>query len=199
MNRNEHRSPEGRNTHNSGHISDIQEHEENEDRSVEEDTPAQLDHRPSLRPGHPSQSHSHLQPPRDHGRLSVSDDNNTSNNSSNSQTNNHSSNNTQYSNGSPAGGSRSPNKRLDKDGQRQTSPKTPLRLSTSMIGASSSAFHIHDNPMSAVLPKMPVLFNNGSSSSSFVDTMTQQLSIHVEQPVGSMSISPSSRDVVLAA
>ncbi|KAG0052840.1 hypothetical protein BGZ83_002048 [Gryganskiella cystojenkinii] len=29
--------------------------------------------------------------------------------------------------------------------------------------------------------------------------MTQQLSIHVEQPVGSMSISPSSRDVVLAA
>ncbi|KAF9975128.1 hypothetical protein BGZ73_001343 [Actinomortierella ambigua] len=36
------------------------------------------------------------------------------------------------------------------------------------------------------------------ASQSFVDTMSQQLSIHVEQPVGSMSISPSSRDVVLA-
>ncbi|KAH7031811.1 hypothetical protein BKA57DRAFT_478380 [Linnemannia elongata] len=199
MNRNEHRSPEGRNTHNSGHISDIQENEENEDHSVEEDTPARLDHRPSGEPIHPPQSHSHLQPPRDHGRPSVSDDSSTSNNSSNSPTNKHNNNSNQYINGSPAGGSRSPNKSLDKDGQRQTSPKIPLRLSTSMVGASSSAFHIHDNPMSVILPKMPALFNNGSSSSSFVDTMTQQLSIHVEQPVGSMSISPSSRDVVLAA
>jgi hypothetical protein len=199
MNRNEHRSPEGRNTSNSGHISDIQEHEENdendenEEHSVE-DTPAHLDHRPS----HPPQSHSHLQQPRDHGRLSVDDDNTNNNDSTSNHPNNDSS---PYINGSTAGAGgfgHSPSKRLGEGSQKQTSPKTPLRLSTSMVGASST-FHIHDNPMSAVLPKMPTLFNNGSSSSSFVDTMTQQLSIHVEQPVGSMSISPSSRDVVLAA
>jgi hypothetical protein len=63
-------------------------------------------------------------------------------------------------------------------------------LSTSL----GAPFSINDTPGGSVLPKAPV-FNNGS----FVDTMTQQLSIHVEQPVGSMSISPSSRDVVLAA
>lgn len=196
MNRNEHRSPEGRNTSNNGHISDIQEHEENEEHLVE-DTHAHLDHLSSRHPGHPPQSHSH-QPPRDRGKLSVDDDKTTNNNATN---NHHNINSSQYVNGSAAGAGgagHSPSKRLGEGGQKQTSPKIPLRLSTSMIGPSST-FHIHDNPMSAILPKMPALFNNGSSSSSFVDTMTQQLSIHVEQPVGSMSISPSSRDVVLAA
>lgn len=66
------------------------------------------------------------------------------------------------------------------------------RLSTSL----SAVFTINDAPSSSVLPRAPTYSNVGSS---FVDTMTQQLSIHVEQPVGSMSISPSSRDVVLAA
>ncbi|KAF9106969.1 hypothetical protein BGX29_007792 [Mortierella sp. GBA35] len=182
MNRNERRSPEGRNN-SSGTISDIQENDEH----LVDDTATHLDHRPSSRPDHqPAQTQPHLQPPRDHGRLSVDDDN-TGNNSN-------------YRNGtiSQAGAGAGHNyKRPDRELQRQTtSPKTPLRLSTS-LGA--SAFHIHDNPGSAVLPKMPATFNNGSSSSSFVDTMIQQLSIHVEQPVGSMSISPSSRDVVLAA
>ncbi|KAG0355354.1 hypothetical protein BGZ54_001185 [Gamsiella multidivaricata] len=76
---------------------------------------------------------------------------------------------------------------------RQAGPKPLPRLSTSL----GSQFTIHGNPSSSVLPRAPT-FSNGVGS-SFVDTMTQQLSIHVEQPVGSMSISPSSRDVVLAA
>ncbi|KAF9400714.1 hypothetical protein BGX21_003663, partial [Mortierella sp. AD011] len=75
---------------------------------------------------------------------------------------------------------------------RQVGPK-PLRLSTSL----GSQFNINDNPSTSIIPRAPA-FHNGVGP-SFVDTMTQQLSIHVEQPVGSMSISPSSRDVVLAA
>jgi len=76
--------------------------------------------------------------------------------------------------------------------QRLAGPKPLPRLSTSL----GSQFTLVDNPASSVLPRAPT-FNNGSGS--FVDTMTQQLTIHVEQPVGSMSISPTSRDVVLAA
>ncbi|KAF9364972.1 hypothetical protein BGX34_011882 [Mortierella sp. NVP85] len=76
--------------------------------------------------------------------------------------------------------------------QRFAGPKPLPRLSTSL----GSQFTLADNPVSSVLPRAPT-FNNGSGS--FVDTMTQQLTIHVEQPVGSMSISPTSRDVVLAA
>ena len=75
-------------------------------------------------------------------------------------------------------------------GARHGSANPLPPLSTSL----GSPFTINSNPGSSVLPKA-LVFNNGS----FVDTMTQQLSIHVEQPVGSMSISPSSRDVVLAA
>ncbi|KAF9208986.1 hypothetical protein BGZ49_006843 [Haplosporangium sp. Z 27] len=76
---------------------------------------------------------------------------------------------------------------------RLAGPKPLPRLSTSL----GPQFNINDNPSASVLPKAPA-FHNGVGS-TFVDTMTQQLSIHVEQPVGSMSISPSSRDVVLAA
>ncbi|KAF9900813.1 hypothetical protein EC991_006872 [Linnemannia zychae] len=185
MNRNERRSPEGRNNNHGSSISDIQENEETDDdfQTATEDTAAHLDHRPSQgRTNNPHHTQPHLQPPRDHhNRPPVDDDNTGAHNS--------------YSNGNP-GPSGGGTGRHEKDLQKQTSPKIPLRLSTSL---GSSAFHILDNPGSAVLPKMPVTFNNGSASSSFVDTMTQQLSIHVEQPVGSMSISPSSRDVVLAA
>ncbi|KAI8596525.1 hypothetical protein EDD21DRAFT_388013 [Dissophora ornata] len=74
---------------------------------------------------------------------------------------------------------------------RQGGPKPLPRLSTAL-----SQFTIVDNPSSAILPRAPT-FNNGVGPS--FDTMTRQLSIHVEQPVGSMSISPSCRDVVLAA
>ncbi|KAG0246131.1 hypothetical protein BGX31_004320 [Mortierella sp. GBA43] len=73
--------------------------------------------------------------------------------------------------------------------ERLAGPKPLPRLSTSL----GSQFTI-DNPISSVLPRAPT-FNNGAGSS----LMTQQLTIHVEQLVGSMSISPSSRDVVLAA
>ncbi|KAF9993218.1 hypothetical protein BGZ79_002140, partial [Entomortierella chlamydospora] len=76
---------------------------------------------------------------------------------------------------------------------RQVGPKPLPRLSTSL----GSQFNINDNPSTSIIPRAPT-FHNGVGP-SFVDTMTQQLSIHVEQPVGSMSISPSSRDVVLAA
>jgi len=184
MNRNERRSPEGRNSN--GTINDIQEDKEH---SVEDAvTTIRLDHLFSEQLDHPPQPQPHLQPPHDHGRPLVDEDNNANNS--------HNRNSTTNQVGGTAGRRDHSSKRPDKDQQRQIGPKQPLRLSTS-LGA--SAFHIHDNPGSAVLPKMPVTFNNGSSSSSFVDTMTQQLSIHVEQPVGSMSISPSSRDVVLAA
>ncbi|KAG0031300.1 hypothetical protein BGZ81_001456 [Podila clonocystis] len=81
-------------------------------------------------------------------------------------------------------------KGTDKESRHLAKPLP--RLSTSI----STGFTINDGPSSSVLPKPPTYSNVGSS---FVDTMTQQLSIHVEQPVGSMSISPSSRDVVLAA
>ena len=81
---------------------------------------------------------------------------------------------------------------LDKDVRH---PVKPLpRLSTSL----GLQFTIHDRGSSSVLQQRNPPFNSAVGS-SFVDTMTQQLSIHVEQPVGSMSISPSSRDVVLAA
>ncbi|KAG0259368.1 hypothetical protein BG011_002676 [Mortierella polycephala] len=81
---------------------------------------------------------------------------------------------------------------VDKE-PRFAGPKPLPRLSTSLGGP----FIINDHGPASVIQKMPT-YNNGVGS-SFVDTMTQQLSIHVEQPVGSMSISPSSRDVVLAA
>ncbi|KAF9430665.1 hypothetical protein BGZ76_000763 [Entomortierella beljakovae] len=77
---------------------------------------------------------------------------------------------------------------------RQASLKPLPRLSTSL----GSQFTINDNPSNSIVARVPT-FNNGVGSSFIVDTMKQQLSIHVEQPVGSMSISPSSRDVVLAA
>ena len=41
----------------------------------------------------------------------------------------------------------------------------------------------------------PEIIEAENKNSSFY----QQLSIHIEQPVGSMSISPSSRDIVLSA
>lgn len=85
-----------------------------------------------------------------------------------------------------------PDHRKGTDKESRHLAKPLPRLSTSI----SNGFTINDAPSSSVLPKAPTYSNVGSS---FVDTMTQQLSIHVEQPVGSMSISPSSRDVVLAA